>query len=290
MTKLTRNLIASVWLVSAPLLLSAEESDNKTTASEEEIAALLEADPKDIKAYKSIKRRLEQAIHDRALPDNPVLRSLKISLRPGSKAPVFYIGAGFGAAIEVVDATGKPWPIADFTLGDPKMYNVQLPNVGDLNVLTVTPLQYGGASNIILLLKGRSTPVSLYLKTTDDPKQYTDRVTLVIEGRGPKAVVPVVQKLQLPEENPLLTEILDGIPPKNAVRLKTSDDQVAAWRVGDKLYVRTVRTVIAPWPNYLVPGAGGVKAYELDNTGAITVLKEETGTLETVTLDQGGAE
>ena len=63
-----------------------------------------------------------------------------------------------------------------------------------------------------------------------------------------------------------LTSMLDGVAPAAAVPLGVSGmspDDIRAWRLGDKAYLRTRVRVVSPQPVATARGLDGVTIYEI---------------------------
>ena len=68
------------------------------------------------------------------------------------------------------------------------------------------------------------------------------------------------------------TAMLDGAPPAEAVPLQVtgvSPDDVRAWRLGDKVYLRTPYTLLSPEWVASERGQGGVTIYALPSTPVV---------------------
>ena len=90
---------------------------------------------------------------------------------------------------------------------------------------------------------------------------------LRIEGIGPNAQ-PGMQGSGLPgQADPVLLNVLDGVPPDGAKRLSVSSNVVQVWTVADKtMYVRTAFTLLSPAWLSKMSSADGMNAYQLQVT------------------------
>lgn len=203
----------------------------------------------------------------RALRDTPSpvvqSRTVRVDLGPGTELPRVHVSPRYGAALTVLDATGKPWPINAVTVADPKAFQVMKPvdEGPGSSVLTVVPLIDYAHTNMIVMLKGLATPVIVRLKVSDSSNN--DRLDVVVNGRGPNAIAPVASRKLSTPDNPTMRYLLDGVPPKNARRVEIKGGPAEGWIVDDAFYLRTRMSVISPaWVSSL-SGSGDVTVYEL---------------------------
>ena len=99
-----------------------------------------------------------------------------------------------------------------------------------------------------------------------------------VADRGPKAKVSIITRPDTPETGaPYLTAMLDGVPPSDAVPLTVSGvspDEVRAWRMGGRVYLRTRYTVLSPEWTASENGAGGVTVYALPSTPVVLLSQD----------------
>ena len=141
-------------------------------------------------------------------PPIPVSSTLTVDLSPGITPPVVRLAAGFVTSLVFVDSTGQPWPISDYSLGNPGNFNIQWDKKA--HTLFVQSTTTYSSANLAVRLAALDTPVMISLVSG---QKYVDyRVDLQIQGRGPNALAPITDN-ELPTSNPLLLNALDGIPP-----------------------------------------------------------------------------
>ncbi len=101
-------------------------------------------------------------------------------------------------------------------------------------------------------------------------ERYDARVDARVADRGPNAKVQIITRPNTPETGAAyLTAMLDGTPPAEAVPLAVSGvspDEVRAWRMGGRVYLRTRYTVISPEWVAFEAGPSGVSIYALPAT------------------------
>jgi intracellular multiplication protein IcmK len=74
--------------------------------------------------------------------------------------------------------------------------------------------------------------------------------------------------------NPILINILDGVPPSGSLKLNVSGNYGEAWTFGDKLYFRTRLTVLSPAWLGTVSSPDGMHVYEMMNTPTVLASKD----------------
>lgn len=204
-------------------------------------------------------------------PPTPVSSSTVVNLDPGSTPPVIRLSAGFVTSLVFVDATGAAWPLTAYDVGDPQTFNIQWDQTG--NALFVQSLKVYAHGNLAVRLKGLNTPVMISL--VSGQKEVDFRVDLQVKGRGPKASAPIVPtSLQVAKVNPILINILDGVPPKGSTKLNVSGNEGQAWLKDDVLYFRTRLTVLSPAWSGTVSSPDGMHVYQMMNTPVILASKD----------------
>lgn len=196
-------------------------------------------------------------------PPRPTSTSIMVDLAPGATPPLIRLASGFVTSLVFVDATGAPWPIAAFDLGDPRSYNIQWDKKG--NTLMLQAITQYKSGNLAVVLKGMHTPIMLTLLPGQRAVDY--RVDLRMPGLGPNAKTFVTS---LPSSgNALVLNILNGVPPSGARRLTVSGGDAEAWLYANRLYLRTRLTVLSPGWMATMSSGDGLHAYELQQTPVI---------------------
>lgn len=197
-------------------------------------------------------------------PPRPTSTSVMVNLAPGATPPIIRLSAGFVTSLVFLDATGAPWPISAYDLGNPKAYNIQWDKKG--NTLLVQALSMYKAGNLAVLLKGMNTPVMITLMPGQKAVDY--RVDLRVPGMGPQASMA---QAGMPDvASPYLMKVLDGIPPEGATSVNILGcNTCQAWKLGGKLLLRTRLIVLSPGWISIMSSADGMHAYELQETPLI---------------------
>ncbi len=201
----------------------------------------------------------------------PVTRSVNIALGPGGATPIVQAVQGYPTAIAFLDNSGQPWPIVWDTNSNPSVegfgFDVSVPEKGS-NVMQIIPRSRIPRGGLLVYLKG--APVPLTFMIVAGQGRYDARVDARIADRGPNAKVQIITRPNTPETGAAyLTAMLDGTPPAEAVPLVVagvSPDEVRAWRLGDRVFLRTRYTVISPEWVASEAGEAGVSVYALPST------------------------
>jgi intracellular multiplication protein IcmK len=177
----------------------------------------------------------------------------------------------------MIDATGQPWPILDVGVGG----NFELtPTQAGSHVVRVVPLTRVGQGNLSILLKGLTTPVIFRLNANNN--RFHMRFDARVPKMGPDAKTPIIAQSRgttLVAGDQIITSILENAPPKDAKRLKVGglDARTMAWRLGEKVYVRTPLTMLSPAWNASISSPDGMTAYEIGD--APVLLMSDNGAL-----------
>lgn len=189
----------------------------------------------------------------------PVTGSISVSLSPGSVPPVIRPFMNTTTSFVVVDNTGQPWPVENFRVGDKNAFDVERLDVSaEGSTFTITSLGMYSKTNLILKLKGLSTPVAIDLIAGQ--KERDERVEVRIQSRGPNATV--TSSYMTPGTDSKLLPILDGVPPAGGKQVKVQGaENTTAWIVGKKMIVRTPMKIISPASSSFVSSSDGTNVY-----------------------------
>lgn len=193
-------------------------------------------------------------------PPRPTATSQQVNLSPGATPPVIRLAKGFVSSLVFLDSTGAEWPITAYDLGDPESFNIQWDRTSNTLMIQATELYTHG--NLAVRLQGLTTPVMLTLTPGQQAVDY--RVDLRIQGLGPNAAqLPAGDGLPA-SANPLLLNVLDGIPPPDSTELTVTGGVAQVWQHDDKLYVRTRLNVLSPAWLATMSSADGTRVYEMN--------------------------
>lgn len=189
---------------------------------------------------------------DRALAPAQVLpriSSLTVDLAPGASLPLLRTAVGHTSNISLIDSTGAPWAVELEPLNSAEnAFDVRwVPGLPVISVQALRPYMQG---NLTITLPGLSVPVMVSLTSGEQSSAghtwtVDSRLDLRIPRRGPQASEALVPVSRVGLYNATLQAFLDGIPPSDARRLKTSGSvaETTVWQLGDDLYVRSRATL-----------------------------------------------
>jgi intracellular multiplication protein IcmK len=219
--------------------------------------------PDQIIEMRKTQDRAEKAVSaSPSTPPRPVSSTLTIDLSPGVTPPVIRLSAGFVTSLVFADATGQSWPIADYSLGNPKQFNIQWDK--KTNTLFIQSTSTYSSANLAIRLASLDTPVMLSLVSGQREVDY--RVDLQVQGRGPNALAPLMNDNLPTGVNQTLLNVLDGVPPQNSQELSITGGPGRAWLYQGKLILRTPLTVLSPAWSATLSSPDGTRVYEMVKT------------------------
>lgn len=239
-----------------------------------------------LKTYDKTQEAVETPVYDAPKPEISVQN---ISLDPGVMPPVIKTAVGNVTTLNILDATGAPWPVQDVTwAGD---YEIVEPEEGG-HIIRITPMNHYARGNIVIRLLTLKTPLTMTLETGRDIVQY--RVDARVPEYGPYANAPIMQggKSTLVAGSSELTSVLDGASTGEMVKLEVSgvDGRTTAYMKDGITYVRTPLTLLSPAWQSSVSSADGMNVYSLTNAPVLllsdggefmrAVLKEKKDLLD----------
>ncbi|MCV9965075.1 DotH/IcmK family type IV secretion protein [Pararhizobium sp. BT-229] len=234
--------------------------------------------------------KIDRAIGEPLAPVTPVSRSVRVSLRSGDAPPSIKTSPGWISTITFADVTGQSWPVLSVTNGNPDAYDVKNSGAeGTSNIVTISSKQAYVPSNIAVTLLGAKVPVMITLSPSTGAVDF--RVDAQLDQRGPNASLDVISSDSLPAtSDSVMLGFLDGVPPSEASKLRTSDANTQAWRYNDLLYIRTTKSLLSPAYLSKQSNVVGVNVYVL-NEAPVMVMSgsgdgPDAGRLESVTINR----
>jgi len=202
-------------------------------------------------------------------PPKPTVSTQIVKLSPGSTPPVVRLQQGFVTSVVFVDASGADWPIESYNLGNPKSFNLQWSSGSNTIMLqAISMYTYG---NLAVKLQGLSTPVVVTLMPGQQSVDY--RVDMRIQKMGPNSKPDIIGDQFPAGADKTLLSILEGVPPQGATTLKMKGSDGQAWKVKDKMYLRTSFTVLSPSWIAMMTSPDGTKAYEMKKSAVVLISK-----------------
>jgi intracellular multiplication protein IcmK len=224
----------------------------------------------------------EQKLEVSSLPYTPVPSAVTstrhISLSPGSEIPLVRLSKGYISSIIFLDQTGQPWPIANYTLGNPESFDINWDTQS--NALFIQSMKVWAFANIGIRLQGLPTPIMLNLASSQGEVDY--RLDFTIPELGPFAKEnPRGVEQGYPMDNKLLA-YLDGSPPPMAIPLVLDPAIGQAWLDGAHVILRLKDSLLSPqWSGQTV-SSDGTKVYQINKTNTIVLSRK--GSPKTVTI------
>lgn len=205
-------------------------------------------------------------------PAKGTSNTIIVDVAPGADAPVIRLSRGYVTAVRFLDATGQPWPISAYDIGDGSLFDVHWDQKG--NTLFMESNTDYQKSNMMVQLKGLSAPIMLNLIPGQEAMDYRD--DLRVNAMGPNALSE--SDMSLPgTADQKLSAVLNGIQPKDTKQVGTSLMGTTAFEANDKsaLYLRlpSSMTLLSPaWMSRL-NSDDGVQAYKVPLASTIVVMQ-----------------
>lgn len=227
--------------------------------------------PEQIIDYRKELYRSQQAVNTPPVsPPRPVSSTITVDLSPGMPPPVIRLAPGFVTSMVFLDATGQPWPIADYSIGNSKQFNVQWDS--KKNTIFIQSTTHFTSSNLALRLAELDTP--LVISLVSGQKEVDYRVDIQVNGHGPNALPPILGNDIPQAASTYLLGVLDGIPPAGSKELVLNPAFGRAWVVGNRLLFRTRLTVLSPAWLATVSSPDGTRVYEMPKTPLILATQD----------------
>ena len=262
------------------LLESLDDLDRPLTPEEITAygAALQSQFPMTPEMIRDYRRRVDESQKAAATPPsgqfpNAITDAKRVSLNANQEPEVLLTGPDTVSVMAFYDQTGAAWPVASYVIGKPSSFQVYAMQEGS-NQLAVTPLVPHGFSNIIVSLVGESRPLVFEVRTNSLNTHY--RRDFTVQGRGPNSVSKPLETQQndpvVRASNDVMMAFATGADiPGNAVRLRTDNPAVSAWRYDGAVYLQSADTVISPPASRILTGPGQVKAYRIRPTSVALI-------------------
>lgn len=257
------------------------------------------------KRYGDNKRAEEEVTTQQA---SPVNRRVNVSYAPGQTTNIINTIKGYPTALSFFDSTGQPWPIQWDTNSNPAAvaggtncnaspgsggpsvaavgFYVCTPIKGS-NVLEITPMSLQPRGGLLVTLQSAPKPIAFLLIAGGG--RYDADLSVSVADRGPNAKVALITQPDAPDTGaPFLTGMLEGVPPADAAPLSVSGvapDDVRAWRLGDRVYLRTRYTLLSPEWTASEAGEGGLTVYAIPTT-PVVLLSANGQTVSAALKDQ----
>ena len=253
--------------------------------SPEDFARLLNSqlplNPRQVVDVNRAQDAVKRARNERIGPaPKPVSVTARVTLAAGAEPAIVRLDSDTVTTLVFNDVTGAPWRVTEVRAGGKDLLDIpkreSLASV-PTNMFTVTPMDDHISTNLVVFLEGAPAPVTMLVATNQKEVDY--RVDVSVQARGPAAVMPAISRGLAESVSPELTSMVSGLTPANAKPLKVISSDVAdvsAWVIGDRMYVRSRATVLAPpvpKDGKVATGADGTKVYELPHAPEVLLMQ-----------------
>lgn len=250
-------------LAGAQHILDTDQPDAREEGFKGAVESAFPMTPDMVRRFRQIHQDNERAVLEKPEPQQ-LERMDRLSLLPGSgPAPLVNIAPGIASVIGFYDASGSPWPIRQYVIGDGGNY--QLVQLGEYaNAIAISPLARVGWTNLVIDLEGASWPV--VLRVTIDQERADYRRYIQIMQDGPHAARETVagnEETPGPGNGNLLAALSATGIPKDWIPVDVKGVSAVAWLAGDDLFVRSAHALLSPqWLSSLT-GPGRLRSYRL---------------------------
>ena len=246
----------------ALMLATPTVSDERLAGYHSALETVFPMTPEMIKAYQDALNNNQRAIFSNVYP-NTVDDAAMVSLEPGENPIELNVAPGIASVVGFFDATGNPWPIQQYVLGDGESF--QIAQLGERSsALAISPTSRGGWSNLVVVLEGEASPVVLKVVVDPTKAHFRRRIQVMKQGPNSHEIVGVdVNKLPVAGDRELLAVLTGAGLRRGSVRVPVTGVDALAWALDDQLYVRSRLPLLSPpWTDSLT-GPGGIRAYRL---------------------------
>lgn len=165
-----------------------------------------------------------------------VSSQVAVSMQPGVTPPVARLAVNYVTTLVFMDQLGAPLKVKSVDVGSPKGFNLTWAKNGEegTNFISLSPTSLYPTGNIAVVLQGVPVPVTLTLVTGQ--REVDDRVDVRVRGvvSGNVHVTG-----SLPQGiSKTAQDMLGGVAPVGTKMLTTTRQDVQAWFVGQRFYVR----------------------------------------------------
>lgn len=230
------------------------------------LQGLLPLRPEEIRALLERYDRTQESVEVPVYPNpKPEVSVQNISLDPGTKPAVVKMAYGQVTTVTFLDVTGAPWPVQDISwAGNFEVIENKTDTEGFTHMFRISPQSEFAYGNMSISLLGLKTPVIMTLETNREMVHY--RFDAIISDYGPLAEAPLIASgVSTTAGDTEMASVLEGVAPQSAVRLDVSgvDGRTSAYRLNDRVFVRTPLTLLSPGWSSSVASADGTRVYEI---------------------------
>ena len=200
--------------------------------------------PQEVRRLRGEAEAINQAIAAPQVTVVPRISAQTVNLSPGASLPLVRTAVNYPSSLSFIDSTGAPWKLGAAPIsGNPDFKVYWIPNTPVMVVQAERPFSSG---NVTVYLEGLAVPIVLNVTSGESDTQagtwtVDSRLDMRVPGRGPAAQQGAAPETRIGLHDRTLQAFLDGIPPKEARRLKTTGSvpDTSVWQLGDDLYIRS---------------------------------------------------
>ena len=235
---------------------------------------------KQIEEIKEAEKINKGALQKQYNNPTPISNTIQVDLSPGAQPPIVRAHTNFVSALVFSDSNGQKWPLKDYNLAGGKKFNIKWDRTS--NVMFLQANSEFASANMIVRLKGLDPPITIMLVSG---QKYVDyRLDLQVMAHGPNSTDPIPgDNIRKSLAKPSLLNALDGINPYEFTELKTSNEEVRAWKKENSLIIRSKLPLLSPGWSESMSSSDGTKVYYVNITPKL--LLSNNGKIITVTID-----
>lgn len=260
------------------------EQLTRDAAFESALMSLMPMSPEEISKLLDAFRTSREAAEQRVGGDpKPIVTVETVSLDPSATPPVLKVSPGYVTSLNIMDITGKPWPIETLSWGG----ELEVVSPGDGgHIVRISPMKAHAVGNLSVKLLSLDTPVTFSIKSALEEVHY--RFDARIPEYGPYADMPIIDTGVTIKAggSPSISTILQGVIPSGATRLKVEgvDGRTTAYKYDGQTMVRTPLTLLSPGWSESAKSADGMTVYVIHNTPVL--LLSDSGKMMRATLSE----
>lgn len=245
---------------------------------DEAVGKLLPVPPEEIDSFQEQLEDVRTAVHDRRELEVVSATDL-VSLDPGDDPPEIALSPGIATVIVFADATGQPWPVDGYVVGDGEGYDVTQLGTAEgkpASHITVAPRKVAGWTNLVVHLQGEERPVILTLEINSEKVHY--RHDIQVLGQGPLARPTLGHQLIEPPRagNRSMLAFISAvdIPPTVRKLEVTGVPDTDIWSDGETMWVRTRWVLLSPQFKEVMV-LGDIRVYRLPRIATLLFFVNE---------------
>ena len=227
---------------------------------DEAIGNVFPMTPDMVRRFRRIHEENERAAREVHFPE-PLVDAVFVELSPGERPAELRVAPGMASAVGFFDASGRPWPIRQFVIGNGDEFSVIQLGEGSLSV---SPLVKVGWTNLIVALLDEPVPVVLRIVIDRSQAHFSRSVRILKPGPNTPTTGAETGTALPGAGGREMMAVLSGLDlPAGAKEVAVSGADATAWLVGGNLYLRSRHPLLSPAWTGALTGPDGVRAYRL---------------------------